>query len=278
MTVLEIAAPDGTVSRAVLRVLSEGVLQGRPSAAADEFRTLTALFAAGVRVPRPLLLDDSRTVLPVPYLVLTYIEGAPDYDPASRVAYEQKRARELARIHAVDTARPGPASLPRRTHAFASNLRGRTPAPISPLDKQRIHTALEPFWQTAPRNASVLLHGDLWPGNLLWRDGELVAVLDWEDACVGDPLADLAICRLDSLLILGSAAMDAFTERYLAITGVERQHLPYWDLCAALRAAPVISTWAAGFPALGRPDITDGTMSTALQAFADDALTNISNL
>jgi aminoglycoside phosphotransferase (APT) family kinase protein len=38
----------------------------------------------------------------------------------------------------------------------------------------------------------VLLHGDFWPGNALWRDGALVAILDWEDAAIGDPLADVA--------------------------------------------------------------------------------------
>ena len=26
----------------------------------------------------------------------------------------------------------------------------------------------------------MLLHGYLWPGNLLWQDGRLVAVVDWE--------------------------------------------------------------------------------------------------
>ena len=29
-------------------------------------------------------------------------------------------------------------------------------------------------------NRPVLLHGDFWPGNILWRDGRLVAVIDWE--------------------------------------------------------------------------------------------------
>jgi aminoglycoside phosphotransferase (APT) family kinase protein len=35
-----------------------------------------------------------------------------------------------------------------------------------------------------------LLHGDYWPDNTLWRDGRLVCVIDWEDAALGDPLAD----------------------------------------------------------------------------------------
>ena len=45
----------------------------------------------------------------------------------------------------------------------------------------------------------VLLHGDYWPGNVIWQDGRLVAVIDWEDACLGDPLADLATARVELL-------------------------------------------------------------------------------
>jgi hypothetical protein len=62
----------------------------------------------------------------------------------------------------------------------------------------------------------VLLHGDFWPGNTLWRDGRLVAVIDWEDAAVGDPLADVANARVELLWALGLEAMDDFTRRYEA--------------------------------------------------------------
>jgi aminoglycoside phosphotransferase (APT) family kinase protein len=50
------------------------------------------------------------------------------------------------------------------------------------------------------------LHGDYWPGNLLWNDGKLAAVLDWEDAERGDPLADIALARLDICWAFGDAA------------------------------------------------------------------------
>ena len=50
----------------------------------------------------------------------------------------------------------------------------------------------------------------------MWRDGHLVAVIDWEDACVGDPLADLATARVELLCQYGTDAMDRFTERYRA--------------------------------------------------------------
>ncbi len=36
-----------------------------------------------------------------------------------------------------------------------------------------------------------LVHGDLKPANMLWRDGELVSLLDWEMSFNGDPAWDL---------------------------------------------------------------------------------------
>jgi aminoglycoside phosphotransferase (APT) family kinase protein len=92
-------------------------------------------------------------------------------------------------------------------------------------------------------NASVLLHGDFWPGNLLWRDGALAAVIDWEDAQVGDPLADLGNSRLEFLWALGHEAMTGLTNRYLALTAIDTGALPYWDLVAALRPCGKLADW-----------------------------------
>jgi len=43
----------------------------------------------------------------------------------------------------------------------------------------------------APAAADVWIHADLMPGNLLVRDGRLVAVIDLGTVCVGDPAVDL---------------------------------------------------------------------------------------
>src|SRR5687767_2566978 len=67
------------------------------------------------------------------------------------------------------------------------------------------------------QNHSVVLHGDYWPGNVMWRQRSLVAVIDWEDACLGDPLADLATARVELLCRYGAEAMERFTTRYLAL-------------------------------------------------------------
>lgn len=45
----------------------------------------------------------------------------------------------------------------------------------------------------------------------MWRDGQLAAVIDWEDAQLGDPLADVANARLEILWAFGIEAMLRFS-------------------------------------------------------------------
>ncbi|HEY9219163.1 MAG TPA: phosphotransferase, partial [Phenylobacterium sp.] len=96
------------------------------------------------------------------------------------------------------------------------------------------------------RNAATLLHGDFWPGNVLWDAGRIAAVIDWEEAAFGDPLHDLGISRLDMLWAYGEPASQAFTAAYAkAAPHVDLAGLPWFDLAAALRPAGQISRWAA---------------------------------
>jgi aminoglycoside/choline kinase family phosphotransferase len=89
-----------------------------------------------------------------------------------------------------------------------------------------------------------VLHGDFWPGNTLWRDGRLVGVIDWEDAAIGDPLADVANARLELLWAFGADTDEDFTRRYAAaMPAVDLTDLPCWDLEADRRLTGRIGEW-----------------------------------
>src|SRR5690606_18341604 len=55
---------------------------------------------------------------------------------------------------------------------------------------------LVPLWrlaiEEAPADASVWLHGDLHPRNVLLDSGRLVGIIDWGDMTAGDASTDLA--------------------------------------------------------------------------------------
>lgn len=279
MTALELQLPDGGTKKVILRRPNPQALERNPDAAADEFQLLRVLRSAGVAAPEPCLLDTSAEILATPYLVLEYVEGALEFAPGDLEDYLCQLARHLAEIHGLDGER--------FDLAFLSRQAGRCTEipPPGPGDANealrdcRIEQVLEAARPLPQRNRAVLLHGDYWPGNVLWRDGRLVAVVDWEDAQVGDPLVDLGKSRLEVAWIFGMEAMRTFTRYYQSLLDLDYGRLPYWDLCAALRlmrlAGPDLAEWAAFFAPFGRPDITEQTMRADYRAFVDQAFEDL---
>jgi len=261
MTVLEMRSPDGPGTRKILRRLP------RPDAAATEFRLLQALRGTDAMAPVPHSLDPSGD-----YLVLEFVEADPVFAPANVRGFVGQMADRLAKIHRID---PSKLDLPVLPDLATRLVETRPSHPDDSLDEGRIREALEPLWPLPRSGQPVLLHGDFWPGNLLWKDDRLVAVVDWEDAQVGERLADLAIARLDLLWMCGIDAMNEFTRRYASLAAVDSTTLPYWDLWAALRPASQIAEWAAGWPSHGRDDITEATMRAAHRRFVNAAFAKL---
>ena len=88
---------------------------------------------------------------------------------------------------------------------------------------------------------SVLVHGDVGPGNFLFTDsGKVSALIDWELAHIGHPLEDLA-CILCRALGVDFGSGDQLVADYEAATGmpVDRSTLDY---CVIL----MLSEWCVG--------------------------------
>lgn len=239
VTGLEFVRPDGHHQKAIVRQHGLHDRQRDPQIATTEFTLLQLLQQAGVAAPAPYYLDQAGDFLGTPCLVMEYVEGAPLFAPADLPAYLTQMATHLARIHRIANQQSELAFLPHQAKGF-----GPRPASLDhTLDEGRLRDQLEALWPVVQSNPTVLLHGDFWPGNLLWRDEQLVAVIDWEDAAVGDPLADLGNTRLELLWAFGTDAMTQFTTSYQSLTTVDISNLPYWDLCAALRPAGKLGGW-----------------------------------
>jgi aminoglycoside phosphotransferase (APT) family kinase protein len=252
-TALEIEWPDGGIERLVVRRHGKGDLARHRRVAVDEFALLQILHEAGMAVPKPRHLDGSGEAF-APCVVLDYVEGRIERAPRDLDGYLARTAAQLAEIHAfgIDQVR-----FLRRTEASTidvdpSSLTGAAAA------------ALRRMQPPAQVNRSVLLHGDFWPGNILWRNGRLVAVIDWEDASIGDPLLDLSVSRLEVLWAFGVDAMRRFTELYCALTRIDLGNLAHWDLYIAAGAAGDLANW-------GLDAALEQSMRGQLQWFADRA-------
>ncbi len=265
----------------IVRRPGEAAFKRNPQAAEHEFRLLHIMKSLGLATQTPYYLDRSGAILPTPYLVIDYIDGQPEFAQTQNPDFARQLATHLARVHSVDGSAHDLSFLPASPRGFIERFGARPATVNGSLDEGRIRDALEAAWPWPQRNAPALLHGDFWPGNILWRDGQLAAVIDWEDATLGDPLIDLAISRLDLLWIFGLETMHAFTQHYASIMAIDYTNLPYWDLCAALRlvrlAGADLAEWAAFFLPFGRGDITAQTIRAHYRYFVDQAFRQLAH-
>jgi aminoglycoside phosphotransferase (APT) family kinase protein len=279
MTAFAIAQPDGQTQKMIVRQPNAETLHRYPQAAANEFNLLQFTQAVGLATQNAYYLDESGTIFATPYLVIEYIEGKPEFAPVHLTTFTRQCATHLARIHQVDITQVDLSFLPNQAVELTALIGQHAGKRHAAFAERRLRDTLAAAWPLPQRNASVLRHGDFWPGNLLWQNEELVAVIDWEDAQLGDPLTDLAISRLDMLCIFGVEAMQSFTQHYQALMTLDLSTLPYWDLYAALRfvrlAGADLAAWAAFYPPFGRPDVTAQSLMAHYQFFITQALARL---
>lgn len=241
---IELALSDGQTLPLVVRLHGDADRQGNPAVATCEFKLLEALQATPVPAPKPYFLDPTGTIWPQPCIAIKYIPGETVFEATRFPNLIHQLAQTLAHIHRLDPAKVDLSFLPRTEPRLPEQPEGPQVSPEAILGWQ----ALAAAWPLPAENPPTLLHGDFWPGNILWRDGQLVGVVDWEDARLGDPLQDLANSRLELLWAYGWKIMEDFTQHYLALAGIASRQLPHWDLWAALRTLGRLSGWGLSEP------------------------------
>jgi aminoglycoside phosphotransferase (APT) family kinase protein len=104
------------------------------------------------------------------------------------------------------------------------------------------------------------VHGDFHYGNLLYREGRVVAVIDWEIAEIGQPLMDLAALSLVALRrrfrseVNPGGMLEVGVEELLEMAGVEPEEIR-WYLAATCFKYSAILGYNLGLHRRGRrPD------------------------
>ena len=93
---LDLKQASGSHLSVVLRAHGESH-SGHP--AQTEFDLLQALFVKGLPVARPRAVDESKSLLPNDYLVLTFIGGSSLIESPDHAAYIERAAEMLSLIH-----------------------------------------------------------------------------------------------------------------------------------------------------------------------------------
>ena len=176
-----------------------------------EARLLSALRDTPARVPDVLAVCDDPTTIGAPFYVMERIAGdviVTSIPPALDTPAERRRIGEqlidsLVEIHAVDWRAAGLEGFGKPTGYLERQLRRFLG--LWELNKTREITAVETVgsWLAEHLPSSgpaTIVHGDYRLGNTIFASetpARLAAVLDWEMATIGDPLADLGyLCMM----------------------------------------------------------------------------------
>lgn len=223
-----------------------------------------------IPVPKVYWMEEDESVLGSPFYVMEKIDGRipgdnPPYHaagwvteiaPAERTALWWDGLDVLARIHQLDWKRLGLGFLDRKQfgavgleqqlnyyeHYFEWAKRDReNPIAAKAFD-----------WLEKNRPAAThlgLCWGDSRIGNMIFKGGRCMAVLDWEMVTLGDPLQDLAwwlfldrhnsegwgIPRLE-----GFPTREETVARYEKLTARTAETLPYYEIFAGFRFAVIM--------------------------------------
>ncbi|PXA76999.1 phosphotransferase family protein [Auritidibacter sp. NML100628] len=199
-----------------------------------EYRVISALTPTSFPVPNAVTLCEDTEVLGAPFYLMDFIEGttyryARQLEPigAERTRKISERILDtLVDLHAIDPAEVGlqdfgkPANyLQRQVSRWKKQLDASLSRDIPEFEQ--LHRRLE---SQIPEHSEVsIVHGDFRLDNTLIgatgtdQQDEVLAVLDWEMATLGDPLADLALTVVyNALATRGGRAAESVSDVALA--------------------------------------------------------------
>jgi aminoglycoside phosphotransferase (APT) family kinase protein len=267
----EVFALDRGPCRWVLRRAPRHASSATAHDVLREFRILDAIKDEAVRIARPVLSCRDVDVFESPFYVMERIPGSPIRSsvpagwaaaPETHGAALEELIDALAAIHAVDweacglgdLARTGE-YLPQQLTRWLTQLDGYGGRDLPGV--HRIATWLGDHLPVPQANA--LCHGDYKLDNVLFAANappQLLAVVDWEMAAIGDPLVDLAWALIfhpgpEGTMPLGRAkdpkfAVDhlpdrqALVERYALGSGRNASAIGWYDVFARWKLAIVL--------------------------------------
>ena len=175
-----------------------------------------------VAIPSPVAEGLPSDAYPWHWSVYRWIDGdtAQVAHIPDRPAFAAELASFLVALHTIDAAGgplPGPHNFYRggALEVYDQQTRQAVRELDGHIDGEAVtavwDAALEAVWN----GSSVWVHGDLHPTNLLVRDGQLAAVIDFGCLGVGDPACDLAI----TWTFFSDASRGTFRQRLAADAG-----------------------------------------------------------
>jgi aminoglycoside phosphotransferase (APT) family kinase protein len=273
--------------RFVLRKKPPGKLLPSAHQIDREFRIQQALQGSAVPVPDMLHYCTDISVCGTEFYVMAYLEGRvfsdafmPELSRGERRAVQAQLFEVIGRLHAIDYRALGLADFGRAgQYVQRQMVRWRTQYEASRtetlVDMDRL---IDWLGRNMPESdETAIAHGDFRLGNMMVAADapRIVAVLDWELATLGHPLADLAYCCMPfHLPQTAGLAMRGYGDADLAAYGL-RGEAEVLELYCKATGRPEIpaADWKffIGFALFRSAAIVEGVYARALAGNAADA-------
>jgi aminoglycoside phosphotransferase (APT) family kinase protein len=255
---LTYALADSQGRRAVIRRPPLGELLPKAHDMAREFAVISGLGPTPVPVAEAHALCRDPSITGAPFYLMSEVPGQAMYTAEAVEGYLTMEARArvgssfietLAALHSIEPDDVGLGDLGRREGYVQRQLKtwyGSWTASTAgaAYDDDRIHRLVEQLAAEAPEQGPArVVHGDYGLHNcMLGPDGRVTAVLDWEIATLGDPLADFAyalngwgdpddeirISHESATTAPGFARRQPLADRYAELTGADLSQLGYY--------------------------------------------------
>lgn len=224
-------------------------------AAHTELEVLQLLRSESVPVPEPLWLDDDG-VFAEPATLIEFIDGAPLLSPEDPIDYTTQMAQMLVRLHDVSLD----SGLRRKLRDYNALERSLLADVDAPENVAGHHLGARLWAEQRAESRKIVpedgkegdfVHGDYWPGNTLWQGQKLVAVVDFEEIGIGDPVMDVAAAVVNYRFESWRDAERNFLEVYRGETGRQLDSFRFWALRELRRPMPDVARWLPSFQQIG---------------------------
>jgi aminoglycoside phosphotransferase (APT) family kinase protein len=269
---LTFSITDAGGQRWALRRPPEGLTVASAHDVVREARIMRALGPSAVPVPVVSGVEPAGDVIGAPFFVMEFVEGAilrgrkqsGLVDLEVRARASQSIVESLVAIHGVDLDTAGLADLApatgyleRQMERWYDSYQRVTTEPVAAVDE--VLGWLRENQPDSPE--TTLVHGDYRLDNaIVDQAGNVLAILDWEIATLGDPVADLALMVAywagEGDEAVGPAALPGFLDRQGVVDAYAKRSgrdlgalgwhlvLAYWKL--ACISAQIQARYARG--------------------------------
>lgn len=235
-----------------------------------QYNLMTIAAKEGIAVPPLYGFEEDESLVGSDFYVMGFVQGLvptdnPPYAFGGWVVELSDLEREtmwsnglavMAKVHQIDLDKYDFSGMP-------SSAKHESPVQhelekivvlITPDVQKHLHSIVKEavlfLSEHAPADGPRrLCWGDSRPGNVIWKDLQPNAVIDWEMACLGDPIQDVSwwywVDYINSLglgveRLGGLPSLEEIYRQWHELTGLPVTHAQYYDLFSVVRYAVIL--------------------------------------